>query len=231
MGRYGAAVWAVYLHFTGGLTLPRLKEICARSGVLSPAAPARFSFICNFWAYVKTLPKTEPGPARYAPSDVLLHALEAHARLGLAAMAAVDPAFQIVLDHFDKPAVFQTYIVKFGEGAFNSVVAIDSNRPIWPVFLMRNAGMQLLYCLLLAEADARDKDPPAKPRISVALAGAPTEGGAFTRAARFAAGGERQTAKPDRSGEIVLSDDFRRTGRPRAATSIARLRLQRHLYL
>src|SRR4051812_46615382 len=35
-GRYVAAMWALYLHDTGGLTLARLKEVCARSGLLSP---------------------------------------------------------------------------------------------------------------------------------------------------------------------------------------------------
>ncbi len=106
MGRYGAAIWAVYLHFTGGLTLPRLKEICARSGVLSPGRARALLIYLQLLGYVKKLPKSEPGPARYAPSDALLQALKAHARLGLAAMTAVDPAFQIVLDHFDEPAVF-----------------------------------------------------------------------------------------------------------------------------
>ncbi len=211
MGRYGAALWAVYLHFTGGLTLPRLKEICARSGVLSPGRARALLIYLQYLGYVKTLPKTEPGPAHYAPSDVLLHALKAHARLGLAAMAAVDPVFQVVLDHFDDPAVFQTYIVKFGEGAFNSVVAIDSNRPIWPVFLMRNAGMQMLYCLLLAEADAREKDPPEKPKISVASLSRQLN------VARSHVLHVLRLAEKDKllsrtgSGEIVLSDDFRRT--------------------
>src|ERR1700744_3813316 len=35
-GRYLAAVLAIYLHVSGGLTLPRLKEICPATGFLSP---------------------------------------------------------------------------------------------------------------------------------------------------------------------------------------------------
>ncbi|MEI9989833.1 MAG: hypothetical protein WDM86_07315 [Rhizomicrobium sp.] len=212
MGRYGAAVWAVYLHFTGGLTLPRLKEICARSGVLSPGRARALLIYLQLLGYVKKMPKTEPGPARYAPSDALLHALKEHARLGLTAMAAVEPVFQVVLDHFDTPAVFQTYIVKFGEGAFKSVVAIDSNRPIWPVFLMRNAGMQLLYCLLLAEADARDrKDPPARPRISIAsLARQLNVARSHVLHVLRLAEKDKLLSRTE-SGEIILSDDFRRT--------------------
>ena len=35
-GRYVVAMFAVYLDVTGGVTLPALKEICARSGYLSP---------------------------------------------------------------------------------------------------------------------------------------------------------------------------------------------------
>jgi hypothetical protein len=211
MGRYGAALWVVYLHFTGGLTLPRLKEICARSGVLSPGRARALLIYLQLLGYVKKLPRTEPGPARYTPSDALLHALKVHARLGLIAMATVDPVFQIVLDRFDEPAVFEIYIAKFGEGAFNSVVAIDSNRPIWPIFLMRNAGMLLLYCLLLADAEAREKDPLAKPKISVASLARRLNVTRSHVLHIFRLAEKDKLLSRTEGGEIVLSDDFRRT--------------------
>lgn len=168
MGRYGAALWATYLHLTGGLTLPRLKEICARSKMLSPGRARALLIYLQLLGYVKALPKTARGPTQYAPSVALVAALKAQSRIGLEVLAAVDPHFQTVIDHLDEPDVFNGLIVKFGEGAINAAVAVDQNAPFWQIFLMRNAGMQMLHCLILADENPDAKTPEKKNIVSIA---------------------------------------------------------------
>ncbi len=71
--------------------------------------------------------------------------------------------------------------------------------------------MLLLYCLLLAEADAQDKDPPAKPKLSVAsLARQLNVARAHVLHVLRLAEKDKLLSRTE-SGEIVVSDDFRRT--------------------
>ena len=51
-GRFLAGCWAMSLHLSGGLTLPRLKAFCAQSGFISPSrARALLLYLC-FLRYV-----------------------------------------------------------------------------------------------------------------------------------------------------------------------------------
>lgn len=168
MGRYGAAVWSLYLHLTGGLTLPRLKEICARSKLLSPGRARALLIYLQLIGYVKAIPKTAAGPTRYMPNPSLVAALKAQALLGLKALAVVDPNFQPVIDHIDKPEVFRALMIEFGEGAINTSLAVDQSSPFMAIFTMRNGGMQLLHLMLLA--DAGQNSSARKIRFSVAAA-------------------------------------------------------------
>lgn len=171
MGRYGAALWATYLHLTGGLTLPRLKEICARSKMLSPGRARALLIYLQLLGYVKALPKSKPGLSYYAPSATLIAALKAQSRIGLEALAVIDPQFQTVIQHLDQPGVFNSLIVKFGEGTINTSVAIDQSAPFWQIFLMRNAGMQILHCLLLADGNERSDTASREKSAVVSIAG------------------------------------------------------------
>lgn len=170
MGRYGAAVWSLYLHLTGGLTLPRLKEICARSKLLSPGRARALLIYLQLIGYVKAAPKTSAGPTRYIPNPALVTALKAQALLGLKALVVIDPNFALVIDHIDEPEVFRALMVAFGEGAINTSMAVDQNSPFLTIFTMRNAGMQLLHLMLLADVEADHKPPARKVRFSIAAA-------------------------------------------------------------
>ncbi|HEY7979081.1 MAG TPA: hypothetical protein VID67_12885 [Rhizomicrobium sp.] len=170
MGRYGAAVWSLYLHFTGGLTLPRLKEICARSKLLSPGRARALLIYLQLIGYVKAAPKTAGGITRYIPNPALVAALKAQALFGLKALAVVDPNFEPVVDHIDEPEVFRTLMVKFGEGAINTSVAVDQSSPFMTIFTMRNAGMQLLHLMLLADVEPDQKPPAQRIKLSIAAA-------------------------------------------------------------
>ncbi|HEY8948256.1 MAG TPA: hypothetical protein VIM56_05175 [Rhizomicrobium sp.] len=209
MGRYGAAVWSLYLHYTGGLTLPRLKEICAQSGMLSPGRARALLIYLQLLGYVKALPKGASGPTRYAPNPALVSALKAQALLGLRALAVVDPNFQTVIDHINDPQVFQTLMVHFGKGALNTSVAVEQNAPFWSVFLMRYAGMQLLHLMLLADVDADNTPPPRRIDIAAAVA-ARQLNVARSHVARILRLAEKAgLLQRAEDGSIVLSDELR----------------------
>lgn len=205
LGRYGAALWVIYLHFTGGLTLPRLKDVCRRSGVLSPGRARALLIYLQLLGYVKSLPKSAPGPKKYAPSAPLIAAIKAQAVLGLEALAIADPDFQIVLDHFEEPEVFQAFIVTFGEGGINASVAVDQTSAFWNTFLMRNAGTQILHILMIA-----DQETGGKP-IAISVAGM----GRQLHVARSHIAHVLRLAESAKliqrtgDGEIVLSDELR----------------------
>lgn len=107
--------------------------------------------------YVKALPRSVAGPKKYVPSAPLITAIKAQIVLGLEVLTIVDPDFQIVLEHFDEPEVFRAFMATLGEGGINASVAVDQTSAFWNIFLMRNAGTQILFLLLIADRDIGGK--------------------------------------------------------------------------
>src|SRR5689334_19381779 len=55
-GRYVAAMCAAYLDASGGITLPRLKELCIRSGYMSSGRARALLLYLVYLRYVELLP-------------------------------------------------------------------------------------------------------------------------------------------------------------------------------
>jgi hypothetical protein len=206
IGRYAASIWAIYLHFTGGLTLPRLKEVCARSKVLSPGRARALLIYLQLLGYVKVLPKSEAGPKQYTPSALLIGTMKAQSRIGLEALAMIDPAFQIVVDNLDTPEVFSAFMVEFGEGALNASVAVDQDSPFWNIFLMRNAGAQILQSLLVADADSGGR--PTAVSVAAMARQLNVARSHVTRVLQLAEKAKLLERGPD--GTVILLDELRR---------------------
>ncbi len=167
-GRYVAAISAIYLHATGGLTLPKLKAMCAASGLLSPG---RARALLSFMRYLKYLAPApvdaQSGPTRYVPTESLLAVWRDHLRRALNSVAVIEPAVALVRDRLDDPDVLNRFSIAQVEG-----LMISTRTNVMPAFnraiLQRHAGMRIMFSMLSVEDDDW---PPRKPmRFSIAAA-------------------------------------------------------------
>lgn len=163
-GRYVVAVWAVYLHVSGGLTLPRLKEVCAASGLVSPGRARALLIYLRYLGYVELLPVEGRGEtARYRPTARFLNSWRGHLRAALEAACILEPAVAPLLDNLRRDDVFETLACIHGENLLASAHTtrhMDILAAYFRVFLHRHAGSQIVWTLLTADNGAF---PPQKP--------------------------------------------------------------------
>jgi hypothetical protein len=159
-GRYVAALWAVHLHLSGGLTLPRLKEVCDSSGLLSRG---RARTLLQFLRHLGYLDPASggSGAARYVPTGPFLAAWTSHLRVALGAASLVEPAASLVLDRLHEPEVLESFARLHGGGLLQSARGKDQSAPYIRIFLHRLAGTQIVWILLSAGAET--VFPPAEP--------------------------------------------------------------------
>lgn len=146
-GRYVCAMWAMYAHVTGGLTLPRLKEICAASGLLSPGRARALLLYLRYLGYVESAGRDGNKLAHYVPTDDFERAWRTHFRAALAAASLIEPAVDLILQKLDEPATLETLARLQGEELLamaRTSPAIDT--PYYRVFLNRYAGIQIIMC-------------------------------------------------------------------------------------
>lgn len=150
-GRYVAAMWSMYLHASGGLTVPRLKEICAASGLVSPGRARALLLYMRYLGYVVALPKQRRSDiARYAPTENFLNSWRAHMRAALQAAERIEPAVGLVLDRLNDPAVLERVSRIQSEGLLAWAKEGDQQEPFVRVFMHPHAGNQIVWMLLAA---------------------------------------------------------------------------------
>ena len=163
-GRAMVGLCAIYLHASGGLTLPRLKTLFARFGLLSPGRVRALLLYLRYLGYVELRPLRERGkPALYLPTGRFFHAYRDLQRSILDALQVLEPAVGLLLDQFDAPGVFETYMTLQGDALLDGFrQAHDQTQtPYFRVFLHRHGGILILHSLL---ADAGDDGfPPEQP--------------------------------------------------------------------
>ncbi len=168
-GRYTATIWSLYLHATGGLTLPRLKEICAASGLLSPGRARAVLLFLRYLGFITPLPQEDRRePVRYAPTPALIKTWRRIVAEDFEAVRLVEPAIHVVARRLEEKIVLETYMRHIGEGLLVAARAGVGETVFTRVFIHRHAGMQLLYWIILS-ADSDDEFPPAKP-VSLSIA-------------------------------------------------------------
>lgn len=143
-GRYMCAMWAMYAHVTGGLTLPRLKEICAASGLLSPGRARALLLYLRYLGYVESAGRDGNKLAHYIPTEDFLRAWQRHFRAALAAASLVEPTVDLILQKLNEPTTLETLARLQGEELLAMArmsPAIDT--PYYRVFLNRYAGTQI----------------------------------------------------------------------------------------
>lgn len=160
-GRYVCAMWAIYLHACGELSLQSLKALCAKSGLLSPGRARAVLLYMRYLGYIEPS-RERKSPAVYVPTRRFYMAWTTHMRLVMEATCAIEPAARFVVDRIDDPAVFTSIVRTQGESLFNGATRHDIDTPIFKVFLNRHAGTLVLSKLVLPETgDTGGHYPPA----------------------------------------------------------------------
>ncbi|HUO92224.1 MAG TPA: hypothetical protein VMU22_04840 [Rhizomicrobium sp.] len=161
-GRNAAALCAAHLHFSGGLTLPRLKALCASFGLVSPGRARALLLYLRYLGYVERAAHQRKGaPALYVCTHRFLNTWRNHLRAVLDAVEVLEPAAELIIARFDSPGVFETYSVELCRNFLEAANLTDLERPFIRVFLHRNAGIQIVHSLIAANPD--DKFPPLRP--------------------------------------------------------------------
>jgi hypothetical protein len=211
-GRFIAGCWAVSLHASGGLSLPRLKAICASSGVMSPGRARAILQFLLFLRYIEPLaPKGQGTTVHYAPTAAMLDGWGTVVRLGLEAARIVEPAIDLVLARLDDPAVLTDFMGHLGSGFLPAVT--DQPFPEFlRVFVYPHAGMQLID-LLVMSTDTDDELPARRPiAISInATAQRLRVSRAHIRRLLDRAETEGLLTRQKRDGTILLTDTVRST--------------------
>lgn len=150
-GRYLASMWAIYLHLSGGLTLPRLKQVCAESGFLSSG---RARDLLRLLLHLEFIEKLGPAggrrPARYAPTATFMAAWRSHLEAALRAARVLEPAVDRVLDALDSQEVLETLARIQSESLLAAAKTSDQSWAFTRVFLHRHAGNQIAWTLMTA---------------------------------------------------------------------------------
>lgn len=168
-GRYVAAMWAIYLHVSGGLTLPRLKEICVSSGFLSPGRARAMLLYMRYLGYVVPAPDRLRGePQRYVPTAEFRESWRDHLRLAMQAACIIEPAARIIVDRLREEDVFERIAQLQAEGLLSLSRARDRETTHIRVFMHRHAGIQIMSTMLTTPGEAFPPDGPIPFSIAAA---------------------------------------------------------------
>jgi hypothetical protein len=160
-GRFVAGSWAMSLHLSGGLTLPRLKETCARAGIMSPGRARSLIQFFLFLRYVEAQPAAERGgPIRYVPTRAMLDSRARMVRMGLEAVRIVEPAVSVVLSQLDDPDILARFMAHLGDSYLPSILG-KPVRQFMDSFIEPHAGVALID--LIVEAGEGDEFPSSRP--------------------------------------------------------------------
>ncbi|HTY48251.1 MAG TPA: hypothetical protein VMB48_01010 [Steroidobacteraceae bacterium] len=160
-GRNVAAKCLAYLHVTGGLTLPRLKALCASTGLVSPGRARLLLIYLRHLGYATPSPRGDPkAPTRYDPTAQFLETWRRQMRATLESVAVLESEVSGVITRLDQPAVFDSYVRCISEAYLEGLKDIDTGDPFFQTFMHRYAGTQIVHSLVIAASDAF---PPQDP--------------------------------------------------------------------
>jgi hypothetical protein len=207
-GRYFAAMWGFALHADGGLTLPRLKAVCERSGLLSPGRARTLLQFLQHCAYIERR-VAAAGPDVYVPSPAYLAAWDRHFVASLAAARFIAPGVAALLGaDAGAASMRQAYGRIHAAGTLAGMSSEPLEFSVLRVFLHPYAGNHIVWTLLTS-----DLDPEFPPRRAgpVSMAGlARGCGAARSQVTRiFREADEEGLATLDADGAVLFSDTAR----------------------
>ena len=152
-GRYVAAMWTLYLHAGGGMTLPQLKQICASSGYVSPGRARLLLQVLEHIGFVRPVPPQPGQRARaYVPTPAFITAWCGHLVAAIRAAALIEPGIAIVADRLNEPALFQAFL-RIQAARLHALAASQTEIPPFQrVFMHRYAGNMVSALFLVSDA-------------------------------------------------------------------------------
>ncbi|HLZ74627.1 hypothetical protein [Phenylobacterium sp.] len=168
-GRYVAKLAAMWLDVRGELTLPALKALCARTGLLSPGRARDFlQYLRHVGFVVEAEGPSGNRAARYRATAAFRADWIEHLRGPLEAAARLAPSARALIARLDEPAVAATFIEIQGGALLQSAGALPSGEPVVEAFYHPSGGLQVLT-LLIAEAADAEAFPSRRPvRLPIA---------------------------------------------------------------
>lgn len=166
-GRYVAALIAMRLQFSGGITLPRLKQLCTESGFASPARARTLLVHLRHLGFVEPSPERRKGePQAYAATAKFIEAWRGQALAGLEAVVILEPEVGLLCYDLGRPEVFATFARIQAENLMAGASNFDLQAPLTRALLHRNAGSQISWALL----SANDDGFPPRTTLKVSIA-------------------------------------------------------------
>jgi DNA-binding MarR family transcriptional regulator len=149
-----------------GITLSAIQDFCREVGLASPGRAAAILVHMRAIGYIK--PDPAPGDRRsrrYLPSPEMKAALR-EAIIGEAkALAQVEPEANRIAARLEEPEFFKAYVQRLGTSLTN---LLRTNRPgSIALFADRNAGLIILFDILMSAAEGDEYPPRGRLAMSV----------------------------------------------------------------
>lgn len=154
----------LFLHARGGVTLARLQQACAESGLVSPGRAVAILAHLRMIGFVRRdetqLNRRE---RRYVPAPELESAVRRAIVDDLHTLALIEPQAARAADRLHEPEFFRQFMLRAGEGLLSIRYTLLGTT----FFAERDAGQLILYDILLS-AQPGDVFPPKGPlRMSI----------------------------------------------------------------
>ena len=172
-GRLVVAMLALYLHVsrrpgdpTSGLTAQSLKSLCVEQDVCSPGRARAMLSLMRLFGYVAAAAEGDRRYKLLVPTDLLMDSVRQRWSAMFAAVALVLPDGAAAVDALARDD-FVGAVVRRGMDHYRTGVRLLRFAPELRVFAERNAGLMILFSLVIA-ADPDDTTPPTRPvRVSI----------------------------------------------------------------
>jgi len=160
MGSFVLAIWAIHLHFTGGLSHRRLRDLGGSGGLVSAGRTTAILWRMQGAGLVRPVSDFRKGARRlYEPTPGIIAGIRARLQLALQAMAPVEPDAGRVAEQLQQHGVFEALIVEVGDGLARAAESPHPAAEPINAFSMKTMAMHFLYSLL-EDAYRRGADRP-----------------------------------------------------------------------
>jgi len=170
-GRFVAAMCAVSMR-EEGVTLVKLKALCARFGLLSAGRARAVLLFLRYLGYVEVWGQRRARRAtHYKVNPTFVEAWRLQLEAIFTALELIDPRVGRLLNHLDDDAIFDAICASQIDELADDVAALNHFPEITQIFVNRAAGSQVLWYLLSFHRDEVFPSPKPVPLNPSTLAG------------------------------------------------------------
>jgi len=162
-GRFVAAMCAVSMR-EEGVTLVKLKTLCARFGLLSAGRARAVLLFLRYLGYVDVWgQKCANGTTIYKVNPTFIGAWRLQLEAIFTSLELLDPRIGKLLDHLENDAIFDAICASQIDELADDVEALNRFPEITQIFVNRSAGSQVLWYLLSFHRDEVFPSPKPVP--------------------------------------------------------------------